>query len=99
MNPTTFDRQPLYSAIRPLDTDAEAWRVQCGIWRHMPAEEKLRIVFELSENVREMAVAGAQQRLPHATAHEIQSAVALQMLGRELWLAAYGHPDCSGETA
>lgn len=85
-----FTPQSLDATSRPLDTDVAAWQMQLQIWRRMSAETKLRIVFELSENMRELAVAGAKQRLPHATPEEIQTAVARQMLGDELWQQAYG---------
>lgn len=75
---------------RPLDTTAEAWQIQHDIWRRMSVEEKVRMVCELSDTTRALAVAGARQRRPDATEAEIQAEVIRLMLGDELWRQAYG---------
>ncbi len=99
MSLASFDAHLLQAGSRPLDTEPDAWEVQCEIWKRLTEEDKLRIALELSQNMREMAVAGAKLRLPGATPEEIQSAVARLMLGEELWQAAYGPTDATKDCA
>ena len=48
----------------PSDTSAEAAAIQRDIFRRMTTEQRLRMALELSESVRNVALAGLRSRRP-----------------------------------
>lgn len=46
------------------DTDAKAAAVQREIFRRMTAEERLRLALEMSDSMRNVALAGLRSRRP-----------------------------------
>jgi hypothetical protein len=65
----------------PFDTTPEAAAVQAGIFRAMTTTQRLRMALEMSESVRNVALAGLRSRRPELNAHE---------LSRELLRVMYG---------
>ncbi len=70
---------------RPLDTTAEADRVQLAIWRKMSAEEKLDLVFGLGDLMRENFEQGIRQRHPEYSAKDARMARIRHELGDALF--------------
>ena len=54
------------------DTSLEAERIQVEIFRRMPAEQKLRQVWDLNAMVRGLATEGLRMRLPDAAPRELE---------------------------
>lgn len=48
----------------PSDTSASAAAIQRDIFRRMTTEERLRLALEMSESVRNIALAGLRSRRP-----------------------------------
>lgn len=71
----------LFSRIMPLDTTPEAAAIQAKIFRGMTAAERLRLALEMSDSLRNMALAGLRSREPELSAGE---------LSRELIRMLYG---------
>ena len=67
----------------PSDTTPEAAAVQQDIFRRLTTEQRLRMALEMSESMREIALAGLRSRRPDLTANE---------LSRELIRIMYGIP-------
>jgi hypothetical protein len=64
-----------------FDTDPEAAAVQQEIFRRMTTAERLASALEMSESLRNVALAGLRSRRPELTAEE---------LSRELMRVMYG---------
>lgn len=54
------------------DTTSEAEARQHDIFRRMSGEERLRVSMSLSDEMRDIALAGIRNRYPGATEEEIQ---------------------------
>lgn len=70
----------------PFDTSPEAATIQEEIFRRMTTAQRLRLALEMSESLRNVALAGVRTRQPELNAHE---------LSRELLRIMYGfapHP-------
>ncbi len=65
----------------PFDTSPEAARIQEEIFRQMTTTQRLKLALEMSESLREVALAGLRNRQPEMTADE---------LSRELLRLMYG---------
>lgn len=65
----------------PLDTSAEAARVQLAALRRRSPSERLRMSLEMSASVRGFVAAGVRARHPGYTPREVQSEVVRRMLG------------------
>jgi hypothetical protein len=63
------------------DTNPEAAAFQREIFRRMTTAERLRLALEMSESMRQVALAGLRNRRPELTADE---------LSRELMRIMYG---------
>ncbi len=50
--------------VRPADTSPEARRLQQAIWRRMGSSERVRLAAEMSEEARQVALAGIARRRP-----------------------------------
>jgi hypothetical protein len=73
----------------PLDTALDAHRAQAVIYARLGGAGRLAIAFELTETVRQIALAGIRQRHPDYTDREVWAAWARLTLGdalcREVW--------------
>jgi|JI10StandDraft_1071094.scaffolds.fasta_scaffold899066_2 hypothetical protein len=76
--------------MRPRDTTPDAHAVQLDIYRNMEPARCIRLVFEMSERARELAIAGEMAREPGMTREEARSKVLRMILGNDLFEAAYG---------
>jgi hypothetical protein len=65
----------------PSDTSPEAAAIQAEIFRRMTTEQRLRLALEMSESMRNVALAGLRSRHPELTEQE---------LSRELMRLMYG---------
>jgi predicted DNA-binding protein (UPF0251 family) len=68
-------------ATMPFDTAPEAAAIQEGIFRRMTTAQRLRLALEMSESLRNIALAGLRSRQPELNADE---------LSRELLRIMYG---------
>ena len=69
----------------PADTTIEAARKQYEILRKMSPEERALISFELSDNVRQNAIAGIKKLHPDFTEAQIKMEVLRRMVGDALF--------------
>lgn len=70
-------------ATMPFDTTPEAAKIQEDIFRRMTTEQRLRLALEMSESLRNIALAGLRSRRPELNDDE---------LSRELLRIWYGIP-------
>ena len=80
------------------DTRPEAECVQIDLMRQAPAWRKLRMVGQMNETVRLLALSGLRQRHPMATPEELRRRLADLWLGPELAARVYGARGEQGET-
>ncbi len=76
--------------MRSRDTTPEAHAVQQAVYRKMDPAQCIRLVFEMSERARELAIAGVMAREPGLTRAEARMQVLRAILGDALFEAAYG---------
>jgi len=69
----------------PKDTTLEAYRVQIQALRRLGPEGRLKMMFELSENLRELAVTGVRRRHPDYNDEKVMYAVLHLMVGEEVF--------------
>ena len=73
----------------PSDTTVDAHHAQAEIYARLGGAARLSIAFDLSETVRQIALAGIRHRHPHYTDEEVWAAWACLTLGpalvREVW--------------
>ena len=73
----------------PADTAPEVHHAQSEIYRRMGGSARLAIAFELSQTVRDLALAGIRARHPHYSDADVLNAWAALTLGndvvRQLW--------------
>jgi len=69
----------------PSDTSPEAAAIQQEIFRRMSTSERLRMALEMSESMRNVALAGLRSRRPELNPEE---------LSRELMRIMYGFVPC-----
>jgi hypothetical protein len=67
----------------PRDTSLEAYRVQIQALRRLGLEGRLKMMFELSDNLRELAVMGVHRRHPDYDEDTVRYAVIRLMVGEE----------------
>jgi len=72
------------------DTRPEAEAVLISMLRQAPAWRKLRMVDQLNQTVRTLALSGLRQRHPDASPQELRRRLADLLLGAELAARAYG---------
>ena len=75
--------------VIPHDTTPEAWRVQLEIFRRMSALQRLEMALELSDTVRDLAIAGVQHRHPDYSPDQVRQAVLRLMQGKEVFSMVY----------
>ena len=69
----------------PGDTTIEAARKQIEILRQMSPEKRALISFELSDNVRQIVIAGIRKLHPDFTDTQIKMELLRRMVGDELF--------------
>ncbi|GAG30793.1 unnamed protein product [marine sediment metagenome] len=69
----------------PSDTTIEAARKQFEILRRLGPEARLKMAFELSDNLRSLVEAGVRQRHPDFDEQRVQQEVLRLMIGDELF--------------
>jgi hypothetical protein len=69
----------------PLDTTIEAARKQFEILRRIRPEVRLKMAFELSDNLRSLVEAGVRQRHPDFDEQRVQQEVLRLMVGETLF--------------
>ena len=68
----------------PPDTSLEAHRKQIEILRKIPPERRSLISFELSDNVRQNAIAGIKKQHPEFTKQQLIIEIIRRCYGEEL---------------
>lgn len=79
--------------VVPLDTTADAHRLQGEIYRRMGGAARVSIAYQLTETVRRLAMAGIRARHPAYTDEQVFQAWARLKLGDDLVRAVW--PDRS----
>ena len=75
----------------PLDTLDVAWSRHMDAFRAMPPEDRLQLALGMSEEIREIALAGIRSRHPAWTPAQVQDALEDLVLGTELARRARQH--------
>lgn len=65
----------------PFDTTPEAVTIQEEIFRRMTTVQRLRLALEMSESLRNVALAGLRSRQPELNAAELSRALLRIMYG------------------
>ena len=73
----------------PMDTSAEASRVQIDLLRRMSPSERAHLASELTRAVEDLSLAGIRMRYPEASERECFLRLALIKLGPELTSKVY----------
>ena len=79
--------------MRPHDTTPEAHKQQIAAYRRMPGEQRVLIALRMSEELREITLAGIQSRHPDYTPAQARDALLRLILGDDLYRAAYPSRD------
>jgi hypothetical protein len=77
--------------MRPADTSSEAWQVWLELVRKMTPAERLQRALDLSNTVRELAIAGIREQHPDASEREVFLLFAQRQLGDDLFRKVYGN--------
>ena len=83
----------------PRDTSPEAWKIYLDLQRKLTPAQRMQQVFELSEAMRQLQMAGLRQQYPDADEREIFLRAARANLGRELFQKVYGDVLSDGRPA
>jgi len=73
----------------PADTTLEAMRKQFEILRRLGPEVRLKMAFELSDNLRRIVEAGVRERNPSYDEQTIKQEVLRLMIGEALFKQIY----------
>lgn len=73
----------------PADTTIEALRKQFEILRRLGPQARLKIAFELSDNIRSIVEAGVRGRNPSYNEQQIKQEVLRLMIGDALFKQIY----------
>lgn len=76
---------------RPLDTSAEAERVQIEIFRKMTPEQRLQLAAQLTRIHRKRLTISVRRRHPEYDEDQVRLAVIRSTIPEELFFAAYPH--------
>lgn len=76
---------------RPADTSADAQRAQDEVYRKLGPQGRIRIMFQLNDMVRAIAIAGIRRRHPDYDDEQVKLAFARLTLGDDLVRAAWPH--------
>ncbi len=71
------------------DTAPDVRRAQEFAWRRMGAEGRVRLMLQMSDELREVALAGIRRREPGLTETQARGGLLRTLLGDELYEAAY----------
>jgi hypothetical protein len=71
------------------DTDQSAHAQQIAVWRRMSGEQRLQLGISMSDEAREISLAGIRARHPEYGAGEARDALIRLLLGDALFRAAY----------
>ena len=74
----------------PQDTSPDAVVRQFDVLKKMGTDGRARLTFELSDNLREVALSGIKQRHPEYSKQQLQKAYFKLILDRELFQKAFG---------
>ena len=74
----------------PADTTIEAIRKQIEVLRRMGPEARLKMAFELSDNLRNIVEAGVRERHSDYDEQQIRQEVLRLMIGDRLYLEVFG---------
>ncbi len=74
----------------PADTTLEAVRKQFEILRRLGPEVRLKMAFEMSDNLRRIVEAGVRGRNPDYNEQKIKQEVLRLMIGERLYREAFG---------
>lgn len=74
----------------PADTTLEAVRKQFEILRRLGPEVRLKMAFEMSDNLRRIVEAGVRGRHPDYNEQQIKQGVLRLMIGERLYREAFG---------
>lgn len=77
------------------DTSPEAHAAQLLVYARMGPERRVELAFEMSEAAREVAIEGVRQRNPRMSRDRAREVVLRQILGPELFDAAWPRPASS----
>lgn len=77
----------------PKDTTLEAARIQYAIWKKMGMEERLKLAFQMSEDMRRVLADGVRHRHPDYTVEQVELAVKRLLLGDKLFREAFPGKD------
>jgi len=58
--------------VIPRDTSPEAWSVRLAVLRRLTGAQKVEIAIDMSEFVRELALAGLRRQHPEWSEKEVQ---------------------------
>ena len=72
-----------------MDTSSEAHEAQLRAYRRMGSEERVRIGFNMSEDVREIAAQGIRSRHPEYVEADVRRALFRLLYGDELTSAVW----------
>jgi aminoglycoside phosphotransferase len=75
--------------LLPADTTLEAARVQYMAYRRMPAGQRSQYAFDLSESLRQTALAGVRMRHPEYSDEQARLAIIRLTLGDRLFREVY----------
>jgi len=75
--------------VRPLDTSANAEKIQIEIFRRMDPERRLQSAALLSETCRTLIAVGIRKRHPNYDEEQVRLAVIRCLLPENLFLQAY----------
>jgi hypothetical protein len=75
--------------VRPLDTSADAEKIQIEIFRRMGPERRLQSAHLLSETCRTLLAEGIRKRHPNYDEEQVRLAVIRCLLPENLFLQAY----------
>lgn len=73
----------------PADTTIDAMRKQSEVLRNMTGEQRLQMVFDLSNNVRKISETGIRDRHPDYDEQTLKLAVLRLMIGQKLFREIY----------
>jgi hypothetical protein len=70
--------------MKPLDTDAAAHEAQMRVYRRLTPDARVRLAFEMSEEVRRVALEGIDARHPEYDDTQRRRALFRLLLGDDL---------------
>jgi len=75
--------------VRPLDTTADAERVQAEVYARMDGSRRVELAIEMSMAMRAIAADGIRSRHPQYSESDVRHALHRLLLGDELFRAAW----------